>query len=64
MESLVSLEGYDPDLIEYLLKHKFPAVLEVRLAIWETMAFAGRVGHRQVMLMDVSCRRSSRALWS
>jgi len=29
MESLVSLKGYDEDLQTYLLKHKYPAMLEV-----------------------------------
>ena len=29
MQSLVSLEGYDPDLRGYLLEHKWPAIMEV-----------------------------------
>lgn len=29
MQSLVSLEGYDPQLCEYLRSHQWPEVMEV-----------------------------------
>lgn len=29
MQSLVSLEGYDPELRSYLAEHKWPAIMEV-----------------------------------
>ena len=31
MESLVSLEGYDPELRDYLQRHRWPGVMEVQL---------------------------------
>lgn len=29
MEALLSLEGYEPDLRDYLLQHRYPTILEV-----------------------------------
>lgn len=30
MESLVSLEGYDPELRDYLQRHRWPSIMEVQ----------------------------------
>ena len=43
MESLVSLEGCDPDLREYLERHRWPSVMEVprseRLAVFSILQY-------------------------
>ena len=41
MQSLVSLEGYDPELREYLLRHGWPSIMEVPL-VTLCSAFTGQ----------------------
>ena len=33
MQSLVSLEGYEPELQEYLVDHRWPGIMEVSTCI-------------------------------